>query len=364
MCGIYSDGIVKFQKFTFYSSYLFKHNKKGELSAAADSNIIMGFPVVSPAFLKELIEQMKPMQPNEFCDVIVSSAAVEYSPCLCHKEVVRALIKEENILAYNMTNLPDEQSEQFIEQSKKILEIYPNAQYYWQMRTLFMSLLQNRRMHFEKRLLLLNYAVKTVQGMIDKGQPNLIPKFIEDFTRPDADHKPVLEYFKAVRPNPGYSLADGISLLKSLNKSDPSYKEVLAGIYKNLGVSGPETLKMTDMKKYLLMRKQYSDLVTGEKSRYIENVAISYVWTYSLPLANPEFNFWDHFVFFCSLYNAIKIMITCYVPDGEDEKFVKAISAFDTAVRASDKKLMNKVIYAIRNAGQNNNGDLAILTLS
>ena len=102
MCGIYSDGIVKFQKFTFYSSYLFKHNKKGELSAAADSNIIMGFPVVSPAFLKELIEQMKPMQPNEFCDVIVSSAAVEYSPCLCHKEVVRALIKEENILAYNM----------------------------------------------------------------------------------------------------------------------------------------------------------------------------------------------------------------------------------------------------------------------
>ncbi len=325
---------------------------------------IMGFPVVSPAFLKELIEQMKPMQPNEFCDVIVSPSAVEYSPQLCHEEVVRALMKEENILAYNMSNLPDEQSGQFTEQSRKILEAYPNAKYYWQMRTLFMGLLQNREMSFEKRLLLLNYAVKNVQGMIDNGQPNLIPKFVEDFTSPLADHKPVLEYFRSVRPNPGYSLADGISLLKSLNKANPSYKEVLAAIYKNLGVSGPETLKMTDMKKYMLMRKQYSDLINGEKSRYIENVVISYVWTYSLPLANPEFSFWDHFVFFCSLYNAIKIMITCYVPDGDDDKFAKAICAFDSAIRASDKRLMSKVIYAVRNAGQNNNGDLAVLTLS
>ena len=219
-------------------------------------------------------------------------------------------------------------------------------------------------MPLEKRLLLLNYAIKTVQGMVDKAQPNLIPKFVEDFTKEDADYKPVLEYFKAIRPNPGYSLADGISLLKSLSKPNASYKEVLSGVYKNLGVSGPETLKMVDIKKYLHLRKQYSDFISGEKAAYMENIIISYVWTYSLPLANPEFNFWDHFVFLCSLYNAIKVMITCYDPEGDDDKFVKAICAFDTALRASDKKLMNKIIYAIKNAGQNNNGDLAILTLS
>ena len=72
----------------------------------------MAFPVVSPAVLKELIEEMKPMQPNEFCDVIVSTAAVEYAPQLCHEQVVRALIKEKDILAYNMANLTEEQSEQ------------------------------------------------------------------------------------------------------------------------------------------------------------------------------------------------------------------------------------------------------------
>ena len=324
----------------------------------------MGFPVISPSIMKGLIEQMKPMTPDEFCDVIVSPAAVEYSPKLCHENVVRALIKSPDTLAYNMVNLPDDQSEQFIEQSRKVTEMYPTAQYYWQIRTLFMNVLQNRTINFEKRFLILNYAVKTIQSLADNGQSNLIPKLVDDFTKPDADYKEVIEFFKTIRPNPAYSLADGISLLKSLNKPNAAYKEVISEIYKSINVSGPETLKMADLRNYLQKRKLYSDFVSGEKSFYMENIVISYVWSYSIPLARAEFNYWDHFVFFCSLYNAIKVMITCYAPDGDEEKFVKAITAFDTALRASDKNLMSKIIFAVRNVGQSNNGDMATLTLS
>ena len=109
----------------------------------------MGFPVVSPTILKELTEEMKPMQPNEFCDVIVSPAAVEYAPKLCHEQVVRKLINEKDILSYNMSELPDDTSEQFIEQSRKIVSLYPATAYYWQLRTLIMSILQDRRVKFE-----------------------------------------------------------------------------------------------------------------------------------------------------------------------------------------------------------------------
>ena len=324
----------------------------------------MSFPVISPAVVKELTERLKPQEPGDFCDIIVSSAAVEYAPKLGISEVVKILMENKEPLAYNMTNLPDEQSEEFTAQSQRILQAYPVTQYYWQMRMLFMCILQSREINFEKRFLLLNYAVKTVQGMIDKNQPDRIPQFIEGFTDSSMDYDRVLEYFKDVRPNPAYSLADGISLLKSLNKPNAAYKDVLNNIYKSLGVSGPETLKMADMKKYLSMRKAFSEFAAGEKSHYIENVMISYVWTFSLPLANPEFEFWEHFVFFCSLYNAIKVMITCYTSEVDDEAFVKAICAFDEAVRSSGGKLMRNVIYAARNSGQNNNGDMAILTLS
>ncbi|MDE7303309.1 MAG: hypothetical protein K2N60_08350 [Oscillospiraceae bacterium] len=324
----------------------------------------MGFPIITPSFLKELAEKMKPVTADEFCDVNVTATAVEYVPRLCYAETVKKLMEEKNILEYNMISLPDEESEQFINQSRQIIRAYPQAAYYWQLRSLFMNVLQNRNINFEKRLLLLNYGIKTVQGMLDNGRSELIPKFVNDYTSEGMDCEKILEYFKDVRPNPGYSLADGISLLKSLSKPNAAYKEVLNTIYKNLGVSGPETLKMTDMKKYIGMRKTYSEAASGEKAHYIENVMINYVWSYSIPFSNPDFNFWEHFVFFCSLYNAIKVMLACFAPDFSDEEFVKAISAFDNALRASDPNLMTKVILAVKNAGQSNNGDLAILTLS
>lgn len=325
---------------------------------------IMGFPIITPSFLKELTEKLKPMTADEFCDVNITASAVEYVPQLCHAEAVRKLMEEEDILAYNMINLPDEESEQFVNQSRQIINTYPQAKYYWQIRSLFMNVLQNREVNFEKRILLLNYGVKTVQGMMDNGRPELIPKFVDDYTAEGMNHEQIIEYFKSVRPDPGYSLADGISLLKSLSKPNAAYKEVMNTIYKNLGVSGPETLKMADIKKYIGMRKTFSETVSGEKSHYIENIIINYVWSYSIPFSRPEFNFWDHFVFFCSLYNAVKVMLTCFAPDFSDEEFIKAITAFDMALRSSDQNLMKKVIIAVKNAGQSNNGDLAILTLS
>lgn len=330
----------------------------------AENGVFMGFPVISPVIVKELAEQLKPLAPDEFCDVVVSPYAVEYAPMLSNAEVVRKLMDTKEPLAYSMVTLDDEQSQQFVAQSKAITDAYPIAQYYWQIRTLFMGVLQNRNVNLEKRFLLLNYAVKTVQGMIDKGQPNLIPQFIEDFINPNNTYEPVLKYFKDVRPVPAYSLADGISLLKSLAKPNAEYKDVLNTVYKNLGVSGPETLKMVEIKNYIGRRKLFSDLAAGDKSHYIENVAISYVWNFTLPFSDPDFNFWDHFVFFGALYNAVKVMITCYTPEADDEKFVKAITAFDSAVRATGSKIMRTVINTAKNAGQNNNGDLAILTLS
>lgn len=324
----------------------------------------MGFPVISPVIVKELAEQLKPLTPDEFCDVVVSPYAVEYAPMLSNADVVKKLMDAKEPLAYSMVTLDDEHSKQFVAQSKAITDAHPVTQYYWQMRTLFMGVLQNREVNLEKRFLLLNYAVKTVQGMIDKGQPNLIPQFIEEFLNPENTYEPVLKYFKDVRPVPAYSLADGISLLKSLVKPNAEYKDVLNTVYKNLGVSGPETLKMVEIKNYIGKRKLFSDLAAGEKSHYIENVAVSYVWNFTLPFADPDFNLWDHFVFFGALYNAIKVMITCYTPEADDEKFIKAVTAFDAAVRATGGKLMRTVINTAKNAGQNNNGDLAILTLS
>ncbi|MBR4096164.1 MAG: hypothetical protein IKK42_02535 [Oscillospiraceae bacterium] len=323
----------------------------------------MGFPIVTPAILNDLKEQLFPLNPDHFCDIAVTVSAVEYVPKLSNIDIAKVYISEKNTLAFNMINLPDDQSEEFVRKSNALLSTYPAAHYYWQMRSLFMNVIQDRRINLEKRFLLLNYAVKTVQGMFDNGQADRIPQFIDQFTSQE-DYTPVLEFFKQVRPNPAYALADGISLIKFLKKPNAAYKEVLNTVYKNLGISGPESLKLIDMQKYIGMRKAYSEAMNTEKSIAIENILVNFIWANSLPFNNPSLTYWDHFVFFCSLYNAVKILYTCYMPGKEDEEFAKAISAFDAAVRATNDNLMYKVVMAVKNSGQSNNGDMAMLTLS
>lgn len=318
-----------------------------------------------PSFLKELVDLSKPAEESSsFTEVIVSPAAVEYVLHPRNPDVLRKLMSINMPIAYSMVQMSDEHAAQFTAQREAALAANPTAEYYWQIRTLMMSVLQNKEVTFEKRILLLNYALKTIQGMIDNGQSFQIPQFIATFTQ-NKEYSKVLEYFKGIGAVPGYSLADGISLLKSLTKVSPAYKEVLSVIYKNLGVSGPETLNMVDMHKYIEMRRVYTEEFMAEHSHWIENLMVNYVWAYSIPYAcSGTLNIWENYVFFCALYNAVKILVTCYMPGKGEDDFVKAVSAFDEALGKTGSSLVWKMVAAIRDAGQANNGDMAILTIS
>lgn len=325
----------------------------------------MAFPLVMPSFLKEFVDVTKPAdESSSFADIIVSPAAVEYVLHPRNPEVLRKLMSIEDSIAYSMIQLSDEHAAQFTEKREAILKARPEAEYYWQIRTLMMCVLQNKEVIFEKRILLLNYALKTIQGMIDNHQPQQIPQFVAVFTQ-NKEYSKVLEYFKGINPNPAFSLSDGISLLKSITKVSPAYKEVLSVIYKNLGVSGPETLNMVDMKKYIELRRIFTEEFMAEHSHWIENLMVNYVWAYSLPYAcGDKLNIWENYVFFCALYNAVKVLVTCYMPGKGEEDFVKAVSSFDEALGKTGNDLVWKMVAAIRDVGQANNGDMAILTIS
>jgi hypothetical protein len=325
----------------------------------------MGFPIFTPSFFKELVDVSAPAENySSFTDIIASPAAVEYVLHLSNPDVVRKLMAEKDTVSFKMAQITGEEEEMFKKQSEEAIKANPTAAYYWQLRTLMMNVLQNKEVTFEKRMLLLNYALKTVQGMIDNHQPNLIPKFVADFTN-NKDYDKVLEYFSSITFHPEYSLADGISLLKAVTKNTPEYKDVLNNVYKSLGVSGAETLNMVDMKAYLEKRKDFSEKFMQEFSYRVENIMVNYVWTYSLPYAcSDRLSIWENYVFFCVLYNAYKILFTCYSEASTDEGFVKAVSSFDDALRKSGRDIIVKMVAAVKNAGQDNNGDMAILVLS
>ena len=325
----------------------------------------MAFPVVTPAYFKELVDVTGPAEKyQDFTEIIVSPAAVEYVLHLKNPDVVRKLMSITDSIEFKMASMDDSDSEEFIKQSQAAIANNPCAEYYWQLRTLMMSVIQNKNVTLEKRVLLLNYAIKGVQRMFDNHQPTEIPKFIAAFCQ-ETDYSKTLEYFKSISPDFRYALTDGISLLKSLTKDTPEYKEVMNTIYKNLGVSGPETLGLVDMNKYIELRKAFSVEFMAEHSHWIENIMVNFIWTYSMPFASSsKLDVWENYVFFCAIYNAVKILVTCYMPGKSDEDFVKAISAFDDALSRTGSDTVWKIVAAIKNLGQSNNGDMAILTIS
>ncbi len=325
----------------------------------------MAFPIVTPGFFKEIVDLSKPASEYEdFTEVVVSPAAVEYVMHLSNPEVVRKLIALEDSIEYRMIPLSEEESQKYIAQAQAAVKANPNAMHYWQLRILMMNVLQNRNVTFEKRMLLLNYAMKSVQGIIDNNQHVEVPRFVSAFTQ-EQEYEKVLEYFKGIAPHLGYSVSDGISFLKSLVKVTPAYKEVMNTVYKNIGVSGPETLAEMKMDKYIEMRKEFSTDFMEKHSAWMENIMINYVWCFSLPYAcSDTLNIWENYVFFCVLYNALKVLISCYMPGKSEDDFVKAISAFDDALRKTGNDIVWKTVVAVKNAGQSNNGDMAILAIS
>ena len=54
----------------------------------------------------------------------------------------------------------------------------------------------------------------------------------------------------------------------------------------------------------------------------------------------------DNYVFFCALYNAYKVLLTCYMDGKGEEDFVKAVSSFDDALRQSGDDLIWKMVLA------------------
>lgn len=325
----------------------------------------MPIPVITPKYYPELADKNSQLFVEEADrDIFVTAATVEYVMYLSNKNFTRKLIQMTEPIEYMMGSLKPEDEAKIQPLSDDIRNKMPLAQYYWVIRMLMMNILQNKSVIFEKRLLLLNYALKTIYGMVDKHQENMIPSFTEQFTQMES-YDDTLNYFSEIKAAPHFSLSDGISLLKALDGKSIEYKEVVRTIYSNLGISGPETLNMVDFQKYLQYRTDFANNYMLKNSHILENIMINYVWTHSIPFAAAtKLNIWDNYTLFCAIYNAIKVMITCYMPGKTEDDLVKAVSAFDKAFRDAGEDMLWKLVAAVKNAGQDNNGDLAILVTS
>ncbi|MCC8042660.1 MAG: hypothetical protein LIO69_04010 [Oscillospiraceae bacterium] len=347
----------------------------------------MPYPMIAPAFFKEFTSTTDKDAAHADYIFTASPAALECVFPLNQEVIIRKLMDTKEPLQFMMTNLKPEHEEKYTKDAEELIAGHPHLKYYWPLRSLTMNILQNRRYVFEKRMLLLNFALKTVQGMMDyedeynrtgkipdtaEGSapppppeeiPNLIPQFVAQFSSTQ-DHDDVMNYFSSIKPNFAYSLCDGMSLLTVL-PTNPDFDKVKYNIFKNLQMSPNLKQFKYNSGIYMPLKKAYYEDFLKDREHYIEHIMVNYVWTNCMPFADYSMSVWDNFVYFNTLFNAIKVMLTCYMKDRNDDDFVFAVKAFDIALsEAKGKNFVRCIAEANHKEGLANNGDMAILAMS
>jgi hypothetical protein len=338
----------------------------------------MAFPIIAPSFLREYVDLEKPENNVGKVRYVISPHSVDYVLMLSNPDVTRRFITQTDPKLFTMTYMGEEDEAKFAKNAEALIAHYPLMTYYWPIRQLIMFILEQREHSFARRLLILNHAITTINGMAEQYHQDLIPGFAKNVTA-TTDFSAILKYFDGVPVNPIFAAADGVSFIKLLfntaqdipaapgekTNAAHKFKHFYERIYEGLGVSGPETFPMTDFNKYAKKRAEFERKYHEARPNVMENIMINYLWAFAVPFTDPTKTLWDNFTFYIILYNAIKVYLTCIDPKDDDD-LVKAIVAFDNALTAAsaENKLYNMVLSGLKNKGTDNNGDMAILTLS
>lgn len=333
----------------------------------------MDFSVVSPVFFNKLTDKNNPESEGLKYTVTVTPSAVEYSFPLMQEPVVRTLIEDSSIMLFQAKKLDEKSAAKYIKQGQDLVAKFPLLKHYSVGRSILMNCIQDRTYSIEKRFLLMNFAIKTMQNLIDQGKDEEVPNFAGSFFA-HTDRSDIIDYFKSITPNFAFSCIDAVSLINSLPETE-KFKPVKEKFLERLGYAKDgsdiatrpfETFKDS----YIEMKRWFyeSYIKQGKedsKEYYLENVMIGFIWSMNMPFSDFSKSVWDNFAFFNILFNTLKVLLTVYVTEENgDDGFVEAVCALDESLRAVSNGLVKVTVDALDKRGFNTNGDMAVLAMS
>lgn len=336
----------------------------------------MNFNGIYPIFFDDLTDTKNPENQDINYTISTTPAAVEYSFPLNQPKVVRKLMEIKEPITYIQKAIGEEQSQLYIQQGAELRERFPIIVHYWEFRSVYMNAIQDRRYSLEKRMLFINYMCKTAQSMINDGNESQVPGLVNFFFN-KGDRNEIINIFGDVTPQFEYSVVDALALLRSM-PSTKEFDEVRNTVFERLGYKLDFSNYSGQFKnckdKYVEMKKYfYNDYLAqgkaNSKEYMLENVMVNYIWTLCMPFADCTSDLWDNFIFFNTIFNALKVLLTVYIDkDNGDEGFVKAVAAFDSSLRsingAFDGRYVKTTVGIIKKRGFMTPNHMAALSLS
>lgn len=186
--------------------------------------------------------------------------------------------------------------------------------YYWDVKTLVISIMKNRNYSVEDRLILLGIAFGHIDQLITANDGDKIPPYIDGLIAACTDDKSMLEELKDIEPKTELNAVNFANIFARITQaksiSDEFSEKIKSayGIVYELSEDGEQLNFTIDQKKVEKQLDYLFNMLSG-REYILENFMLNSMLYLNLPFTNTSLSFWDSYIFFCMSYSVMMFMI-------------------------------------------------------
>lgn len=241
------------------------------------------------------------------------------------------------------------------------VESHPIYYSFWNIRTLGLSILQNREHTLEERLLLWALAMNRVTTLEENQEYDKIADTLEVFSDPETQTE-LLSSFSAVPLQYPLQINAGVYCVVTGVSNFNFYKDIADTIMKNLTEPGSSSLITEE--KYLEALQNLDAFLADGREHYFENFMVNEFFTNQQPFSLKDFSVWDNTIFFTYVYSNLRFCLAGYMADGAtDEKF-RYVATLFARYYLHNTEMSSEILKNLKLANNNNMELLARLIKS
>lgn len=240
--------------------------------------------------------------------------------------VVRLLLEEKGGLCLETSQIsPNHRVQAHLFLKRKDAESRPVYRQVWDIKTLCTAVLQDRSHSLDDRMLLLGIMLGQIQRMEQENRTEQIPAFVDEILRSDEEYLN-LQDWEAIQIDPSVPIANALIFLNQLKavSQNSHLVHMVEGLLAQFQIvteqeeSGGEdynTIHFTmNLEKNQEIKEKWKKWL-AQYDYFVENIMVAWFFQEQIPFSKKDCSIWEHYIYFCSLYNLLKIILMGTVAD-------------------------------------------------
>lgn len=248
----------------------------------------------------------------------------EYLSPAC-EGVVQLLIEEKQGIKLIETKMKFDTDSYVRSYNKADLIKRPILNYYYDIKTMGVYILQNSSYTIGQRQLILGIGMRELDRMEQSGDQSGAQHYINAHMN-QVDTKEFSSTVKSFTGNKKMRIWNSLFLINFL--SDEKLKEIKNEVYRNLGVTEnlihEKERQLVFLMELYQYRKGMFDQFIKERPYLLENMVVNWYLYSKQPFSHPDISIWDNYLSFTVMVSLYFFLITCLAEeDWKEEAFVK-----------------------------------------